>query len=264
MISIVLITTNSPNRFFCLEKNILSIENCLMSSNNIDVEKIISVDILEEHSQDISEVLKYKKFGWKIIFDKGGSRDGMAKNQLRGLSLVTNEWVLYSEDDISFRRIINFENLNKILTKETGFISNTGFIHDIDSMDISNYINNYNNYKILSDNIFLKKDKNLFEKKWFLNFPSCYIRRDHFKELLENAMKNFIEKPISIEEGLSLSWFDFDYANIYESYCFLNNSLDFNKTISKNEIEKNASINYWNNDESTRIPSVNNKKSMWF
>lgn len=264
MISIVLITTNSPNRFFYLEKNILSIESCLIVSGNTNVEKIISVDILEEYSEDISEILKYKKFGWKIIFDKGGSRDGMAKNQLRGLSLVTNEWVLYSEDDISFRKIINFKNLNKILNKETGFISNTGFINDIDSMDILKYINNHKNYKILSDNVFLRKDKNLFEKKWFLNFPSCYIRKDHFKKLLEDAMKKFIEKPISIEEGLSISWFDFGYANDYESYCFLNNSLNFNKTILKNEIEKNASINYWNNDESTRISSVNNKKSMWF
>jgi hypothetical protein len=264
MISILLITTNSPKRFFYLEKNILSIEGCLVASNNAGIEKIISVDILEEHSEDISEILKYEKLGWKVIADKGGSRDGMAKNQLRGLSLVTNEWVLYSEDDISFRRIIDFQNLNKILTKETGFISNTGFINDVDSVDISKYINNHNNYRIISNDIFLKKDKNLFEKKWFLNFPSCYIRTDHFKELLNNAMNTFSEKQISIEEGISISWFDFGYANNYESFCFLNNSLDFNKIILKNEIEKNAAINYWNNDESTRIPSVNNKKSMWF
>jgi hypothetical protein len=264
MISIVLITTNSPKRFFYLEKNILSIESCLIASNNTGIEKIISVDMLEEHSEDISEILKYKKFGWKIICGKGGSRDGMAKNQLRGLSLVTNEWVLYSEDDISFRKIINFENLNKILTKETGFISNTGFIHDIDSDDISKYINNCNNYKTVSDDFFLRKDKNLFEKKWFLNFPSCYIRRDHLKELLEDAMKRFAEKPISIEEGLSISWFDFGYVDNYKSYCFLNNSLDFNKIILKNEIEKSASINYRDNDESAKVPSVNDKKSMWF
>lgn len=264
MISIVLITTNSPNRFFYLEKNILSIEKCLIESNNIGMEKIISVDMLEEHPADISEILKYKKFGWKIIFDKGGSRNGMAKNQLRGLSLVTNEWVLYSEDDISFRRIINFKNLNKILNKEIGFISNTGFINDIDSDDILNYLNNHNNYKIISNDIFLKKDKKLFEKKWFLNFPSCYIRKKHLEELLENSLKKFGEKSISIEEGLSISWFDLGYADNYESYCFLNNPMDFSEIISKDKIEENASINYWNNDKSTRIPSVNNKKSMWF
>lgn len=260
--SALVITTNHPKRFSVLKKTLSSLEGTPF------VQKVLSVDEFVNIETDKVFFKEIEKNGWEIYFGKGGRRNGMAINICRGLSKIKSEWVLYCEDDVTFKKIPPFSTIETLNEKNNlGFISCAGQIYEgkIDENignSITQYLVNKNNYTWSDGFVFLKKDHKIFQKKWFLNFPSCIIKRNILKELLGEALVLFKgNKEVSIEEGLSNVWYN-KYVNLDTYICLVN--YPSWKDVNMQHIHDLACLNYWSNDASTRIESVNNKASMWF
>ncbi len=259
MITIGLITTNHPKRFSILEKTIKSIDE------KTDIkEKLISVDEFLDINTNKQYFDKYQDTGWKIVYKKHTGKNSMVTNQLNLLNNIKTEWVFYCEDDITFRKFPNINFLSKILNEETGFISLSGHITEFPNKEIINYCLDNKNYLKIDNLYLLKKDINYFQHMWYLNFPSCIIRCNELRQCLDHSTGNFKNLPISIEEGLSKSWIsNIKSIKKYNEYIILDKVYLNEENILQN-IHNNSIMNYWNNDPTTRIESINQKSSMWF
>jgi hypothetical protein len=259
MYTIGMITTNHPKRFKILEKAINSIEKL----KNKQIRKILSVDEFPQFRTNKEFFDKFSKTGWEVFFKKHTGRNSMVTNQLNLLNKINTEWILYCEDDITFKEIPPFTILEKILTKENGFLSLTGHVHEFPSSETLEYSRNKENYIDIGEYQILKKDPSVFQTKWFLNFPSCFIRKDHLVDVLRYSSNRFAGSSYSIEEGLSYAWFENNMHLKFNSYILLK-GLDLSSEDILKEIHKKTILNYWNNDITTQVPPVNDKESMWF
>lgn len=260
MYTLGLITTNHSKRFETLSKTIDSLNKQELRK----IPKILSVDQLPGISTNHSFFNKFKEKGWKVVYKNHTGRNSMVTNQLNLLSNIDTEWVFYCEDDVSFRKIPSVSCLEKILNKDLGFISFNAHVHEFPVSETKNYCLDNQNYKKIDECYLLKKDKNIFQHKWYLNFPSCLIRVEHLRSCLQHASKRFANSAISIEEGLSYAWFELFREKGYDEFIILDNKPTKSVSNIFQEIHNNAIMNYWDNDLSTRIEPVNNKASMWF
>ena len=189
-------------------------------------------------------------------------RNSMVTNQLNLLKYVETTWVLYCEDDVTLREIPEISVLSKILTEDTGFVSLNAHVHEFPSNNTIEYCKQKQNYTNFDRFVLLKKDSDVFQHKWYFNFPSCFVRKQHLEFILQNASSNYSKSSYSIEEGLSYSWLTHKERE-YNSYLILRNPNLKSENLLQ-EIHDSAILNYWNNDPSTRIEPVNQKASMWF
>ena len=149
-----------------------------------------------------------------------------------------------------------------MLTQETGFVSLNAHVHEFPNISTIQYCRKNENYKNIDDFCLLKKNKEIFQHKWYFNFPSCFVRKQDLKFILEDATNNYCNSHYSIEEGLSHSWL-LNKESQYSNYIILKNPNLQKKDILQ-EIHDSAILSYWNNDLTTRIEPVNKKASMWF
>jgi hypothetical protein len=258
MYTLGLITTNHSKRFETLSKTIHSFNKQELRK----IPKILSVDQLPGISTNHSFFDKFEKKGWEVIYKNHTGRNSMVTNQLNLLSKVKTEWLLYCEDDVTLRDIPDQLTANKILSNDTGFISLNAHVHEFPSNNVIEYCKQKNNYVSVDRFTLLKKNSDIFQHKWYFNFPSCFVRKEHLQFLLQNASLNYGGSSYSIEEGLSYSWLMHKEKH-YNSYIILQNPNLKSEELLQ-EIHNAAILNYWNNDPSTRIEPVNSKASMWF
>ena len=258
MYTIGIITTNHPKRFDTLLKTINSFEK----NQTKDIKKILSVDKFPTIETDFSFFNNFEQMGWKVVYKDHTGKNSMVTNQQNLLNFVDTEWLLYCEDDVILRDIPSVDSLKKILTKETGFVSLNAHVHEFPTNDTIQYCKQNKNYTNIDDFCLLKKDKEVFQHKWYFNFPSCFVRKQDLLFILENASNNYCNSHYSIEEGLSYSWLS-NKENQYCDYIILKNPNLEKKEILQ-EIHDSAILGYWNNDLTTRIEPVNKKASMWF
>lgn len=260
MFSFGLITTNHPKRFEILHKTVSSVEKHLESS----VSKVMSVDEFPDIETDFKYFQKYKDLGWKVCFKKHTGRNSMVTNQLNLLenSPQNLEWILYCEDDVTFKNIPSNKTISKILTENTGFVSLNAHVHEFPTNETIEFCNNEQNYIQVDNYSLLNKNKEIFQKKWYFNFPSCYVRKKHLKSILEYASKNYSGSNYSIEEGLSYSWFEIFKNHNYKNWALLSGCPTGDDTLK--EIHRLAVLNYWDNCPETQVEPVNQKSSMWF
>lgn len=258
MYTIGVITTNHPKRFDLLTKTISSIEK-----NNINnIPKILSVDEFPNFKTDFDFFSKIQQKGWQITFKKHSGNNSMVTNQLNLLEKVNTEWILYCEDDVTFKNIPSLKSCNEILKPEIGFISMNAHVHEFPTNETLKYCLDDSNYKKIENYILLSKDSKIFQHKWYFNYPSCFIRKEHLKFMLYDSSNRYKNSSYSIEEGLSYSWL-INFDKLYKNYIILQD-LDLKKQDTLQEIHNSAILNYWNNDPTTRVEPVNNKASMWF
>lgn len=258
MYTIGVITTNHPKRFDLLTKTIDSIEK-----NDVrDITKILSVDEFSNFKTDFDFFSKIQEKGWEITFKNHSGKNSMVTNQFNLLEKVKTEWILYCEDDVTFKNIPNFKICNQILKPETGFISMNAHVHEFPNNETLKYCFNNSSYKNIEDYVLMYKDSKIFQHKWFFNYPSCFIRKEHLKFMLLESSDRYKNSNYSIEEGLSYSWL-INFDKLYKNYIILQN-LDLKKQDILQQIHDSAILNYWNNDPTTRVEPVNNKASMWF
>jgi hypothetical protein len=258
MYTIGLITTNHPKRFDVLLKTINSFDK----EQTKDIKKILSVDKFPTIKTDFSFFKKIQEMGWSVVYKEHTGKNSMVTNQQNLLSFVETEWLLYCEDDVVLRDIPPVDTLKKMLTQETGFVSLNAHVHEFPNISTIQYCRKNENYNNVDDFCLLKKNKETFQHKWYFNFPSCFVRKQDLKFILEDATNNYCNSHYSIEEGLSYSWL-LNKESQYSNYIILKNPNLQKKDILQ-EIHDSAILSYWNNDLTTRIEPVNKKASMWF
>tara|TARA_B100000131_G_scaffold237265_1_gene229327 strand:- start:1559 stop:2332 length:774 start_codon:yes stop_codon:yes gene_type:complete len=255
--SVGLITTNHPKRFEILRKAVDSIDV------PPSVPKVMSVDIFPDIETDSEYFNQYTSAGWKVVYKKHTGKNSMATNQLCLLGQIETEWLLYCEDDITFREIPTPAAAEKLLTSKTGFISLNAHVHEFPTDTTIDYCIDESNYTEVEKYFLLKKDPVVFQKKWYFNFPSCFVRKTHLQQILNCANQKYSGSPYSIEEALSYAWNEIKGNEGYNNYIILNNKVTQRENALK-EIHNSAILNYWDNDISTQVAPVNQKASMWF
>lgn len=179
--------------------------------NGLLARKIISIDDFGSGiSKKISNKINAHKF--EHIIKK---RRGMVKSLREALEMVNTEWVLYSEDDITFRVLPTKEEFNTIEKIELG-----GRRCGIIGMSCGGYkqsgfsqLNIKNNYIKIADNLYVFIRNEKYRNEYFIDFPSTFMRT----ELLKNCIDNTIKKKTKsgIEIGISSSWFELGYEKNY-------------------------------------------------
>ena len=218
--SIVLLTTAKRTQW--LEESIASIDR-----NYFD-QKILSVDefdgyIFPDHLKE-----KYIKEGWKVVVDNHKSK---LSSLINAVSLVTSDYVFYQEDDI----VANLPDKNyiedlldlKVLDRYCGIISLNlgGAITELKDRIYGDLIE-CEERKILQGEYyysFIRCESR--RNAWFFEFPSFFIRTDHFLQSLIYVRAQNWTANHEIEQNLTKSWFNNGMYLKYYKCCITKNNL---------------------------------------
>lgn len=262
LISCLMITTNIKNRLHLLDKTIKSVQNAC----NFDLmQKILSIDVFENEK----ELYYFTKYKWKIIHGVCAGKRGIAENQIRGTSLISSNYVFYSEDDILINKIPELDTLKKIESyvfpdgKKIGYICYNTHIYEFPLKAPEThreYINDKNNYISINGDLFLRKSI-LIKDEYFLNFPAAIIKTELFRKMQEHIKNNYSGK--GIETFFSKSWFDLKFDEEYEVLIYVKNNTLSKLPMSLNDFYYQANMNYWNNDNNLKHYSINFRENSY-
>lgn len=267
--SCLLMTTNAPHRMQNLERCYQYILQNYQGKIN---ELVITVDILPKYPFDVKDFDKFvgakNGLGIKIIYGKGGSKQGMVMNQIRGLKSCKNEWVLIIEEKAVLYDIPNISDL-LCLPNFSVLLYNCHF-NDILTQKHIDYMNDRSNYFFVKGGLCLKKNKSLSDK-WIICFPSAIIKRDLLLKIHDYALKNF--HGDAIEVGVGKAWQIFDpkgeiYMYIKPEFLFVL-PLSFKIDIIGRDfvLHKYSLMGYrnnHNNDTLLQPQSLENQSHIWY
>ena len=243
-IDALVVTTNRNDRLSFLSNVINSIERF-----NIFDNKILSVDIIKDEVS-INYFKLYSDMGWNII---AGESKGLANNQTRGLSEITSEYMLYSEDKVIINKIPSKEVIPYIFDYIKYLCYNMHIECDFVSpkQQSIDFINNKDNYKtIFNDTILIKKPE-LYDD-YYLNFPVVLAPTKNFKEIHTHARTKFPDTPIEV--AMSKAWQDKYHMSGIGIY--VKNDVFLHIPMNLMDFFHMANMQYWNNDPHLRPPSI--------
>lgn len=266
-ISCLMITTNVPRRLHLLDQNIQSIER---ANKGLLGKKVLSIDLLPQHSQDIGVFKKYEVMGWELVYGKCSGHRGMLNNILRGLKkLPPTDYIFYVEDDIVIDRLPTKESLDGFKSEKIGFVCYGARLVVLKGPSApkqipektKQFINQKENYKQFGDDLYLIK-KDFLRDNYYLNFPAAIAKDDVFRSIMNHAAKNC--SGIGMELGLTKSWFDMGLNKQYDVAIYVRPDTFDHLPMSLQEFYQMANMQYWHNNESFRHESINDRKNTIF
>jgi hypothetical protein len=231
--------------------------------------KILSIDDFGEGISE--EVKKYTDSNnWTVLM---GEPSGMVNNQLRALSIIDDEWVLYCEDDVLVEKLPTKEQLEELHSKvdDIGLVSLTGGGYMTEmaipghpryspklAEEILDNIKNPDNHVIVDgdDATFWYRNPK-FNNGWFFEFPSLFIKTDIFNTCINTSLTRF--KGRQIEQSYTMSYFSLGYHEKYKRYTWaknINNHLDFNRPTADLLGDISGSLIHIQHNRNDHSPSV--------
>ena len=261
-ISCCMIATNLMNRCSLIENTIESLNKC----NDIFSEKIMSVDVFGGgDGVDLNWFEKYND-DWKIHYKNKDYLRSMILNQQNVLNKANNEIIFYLEDDIVINDVPQLNTIDKLFNgdlvngKPVGFISYNNHIwvdFNQNPKHVIDFIINPDNYTSINGDLFLIKNMGI-KDRYYLNFPVSIFNKSVLLALHEYAINSC--RGMSVEAGLTKAWFDLKYNDKYEVLIYVKSEIladiRAGKKITVLDFYNYANMNFWNNDENLRHPSV--------
>lgn len=267
-ISCLMITTNVPDRLHLLDNTLRSVEAC---NNGLLDGKTLSIDIMPEYKFDLDYFKQYERMGWTLVTGGCSGYRGMLNNMIRGLNNVNPcDYIYYVEDDVVITRLPSRDTFDSIATTPThhnkmlGYSCLSTHILSLDEPpqpERQAFINNKANYQFWGEELFLVKEEVLMDK-YYLNFPSAFIKDSLFRSMISYASKKF--KGIGMEPGLTKAWFDLGLNKAYDVGIYVKPETLNQLPMDLNMFFHMANMRFWNNDEGLRHPSINNRSNTIF
>jgi hypothetical protein len=257
--ALLLLATDTPNRLDLLDNALMSIEHQKYPFQ----EKVLSVDLMDKDAPNSSvQVIldKYEERNWKVVFGRCSGHRGMLNNILRGLSRISGDYLLYSEDDIVVNRI-PYDISCIFRESKIGYICYNTHIHDlgipVGSEPKLAFINNQNNYRVIGNgDLFLIKGL-VLKDNYYLNLPVMISKTEIFKKLLEYASSHC--QSLGMEPALTKAWFDLGFDKTHDVAVYVKPTTMRDIPHTLDSFYHQANMNFWNNDPSLRHPSINDR-----
>ena len=266
-ISVLLVTTDLPERLHLLDAAIASIDR----NDHGFGQKVLSIDfIANEPSDDLVNKLfgKYKDLGWEMVFGRCSGHQGMANNIKRGLGVVNGDIIFYSEDDIVVNRIpASIEEIFSagVLGKPIGYVCYNTHVHDLANPLTAGpkigFINNVSNYIQIGGEMFFVKSEKIRDQ-YYLNAPVMITRTDIFRQLLSYATKSCL--GMGMEPALTKAWFDLGYGMIHSVLIYVKPDIFSAMPLDIDKFYHQANMQFWNNTPALRHQSINNRMNTIF
>lgn len=256
----MVLATNVRSRLHLLENAIQSIE--AVRGDAIG-EKVLSVDLFPGE-----EPVKYfDKFGWKVVSGPCAGRNGMQINQQRGLSALSSEYVFYSEDDIVVDRIPSWASIAALIEnrqqagRKLGFVcynTHIASLPDKAPQDRVRFVNSTGNYLRVNGECYLLKST-VLKDEYYLNFPVAIVHRDSFLDMHRYAATHCT--GLGIEPAMTTAWFGLGMDAQKDVLVYVKPDCQQRLPLTLMQFYNEANMQFWNNNQSFRHPSINNRKN---
>lgn len=270
-VSCLVITTTISSRFDLLSNTIDSIEE---HGAGILDQKVLSIDIVEGHPYNKEDFYVYEDLGWFLVIGACSGRRGMANNILRGLANIDGDILFYCEDDVIINKIPSRETLELLFldfNNPLGCIVYNTHAHNLWDTDERSkylkkqYINDSDNYfGIDTDDFFLVKEYPIRDE-YLICFPAAIMMVDKFRSCLKYACENCV--GMGMEPGMTKAWTDLGFVHQYPVVMYVSKTILPNTeedSIDFQDLYNRANMQFWNNDETLRHPSINQRQNTIF
>ena len=257
--ALLLLATDTPNRLDLLDNALMSLE----LQGYPFKEKILSVDLMDKDVPNAamkSLLQVYQERNWKVVVGRCSGHRGMLNNILRGVSQITTDCLMYSEDDIVVNKI-PYSIPDIFSDSRVGYVCYNTHVHDLGIPTGSEpklaFINDKSNYRSLSNgNFFLIKGA-VLKDNYYLNLPVMISKTAIFKKLLEYASSHC--QSLGMEPALTKAWFDLGFDKTHDVAIYVKPTAMRDIPHTLDSFYHQANMNFWNNDSSLRHPSINDR-----
>ena len=271
-LSCLMITTTVRERYRLQRPTVMSIEAA--NDKGQLTEKIMSVDVVAGHSFEPEWFAQYEQLGWKVVYGPCTVHRGMANNMERGLQHVTGDMLFYCEDDVLIQRIPDHRCLRAWFVDEDmgALVYNTHVLAPWTTEqsvvdERIKYINTPSNYYVFNpfrdEDMYLRKDERILYDEYWICFPACIMPVELFMNCLLHA--GLFCKGKGMEPGMSEAWFRLNYNQKFTTAMYVQPEIQTKiGTLTFQDVYDLAQMRFWNNDETLRHPSWNDRKNTIF